>query len=90
MGNVILHAVFREFSFDGLIRAASSGSLRIAALDHEAVNNTVESQPVIEMLLCQLHKVGNADRRCIRIQFHLDGAVILHFNFRMVDADKGL
>ena len=70
--------------------AAGAVAVGVAALDHEAVNNTVESQPVIEMLLCQLHKVGNADRRCIRIQFHLDGAVILHFNFRMVDAGKGL
>ncbi len=86
MGNIILHAVFRKFPFDRLIRAAGSISLGIPALDHKTADDPVEGQAVIESIARKPDKVGDTDRRGIRIQFQFNSAVILNLNLNMVKA----
>ena len=90
MGNIVLYTILRKLALNSLIRASSSGSFRSSALDHKSINNTVESKSVIEMLLCQFHKVGYTDRCCVRIQFHLNGTVVLHLNLCMMKTGKRL
>jgi hypothetical protein len=46
-----------EFVVDGVARAAHAGAGGIPALDHEAVDDPVENDPVIESLLHQLPEV---------------------------------
>ena len=84
MRQVIFHTVGREFALDRLIRAAHAGALGVSALDHEAVDDAVEGQAVIETLFCQLQEVINRDRGGVAVQLHGDGAVILHLDLHMV------
>ena len=46
----IVEAVLTELAFDVVSRAAHTGSVRAAALDHETADNAVEDQPIIEAL----------------------------------------
>ena len=84
MRQVIFHAVGGEFTLDRLVRAAHAGALGVAALDHEAVDDAVEGQAVIEALFCQLQEVINRDGGGVAVQLHGDGAVILHLDLHMV------
>ena len=84
MRQVIFHTVGGEFALDRLIRAAHAGALGVSALDHEAVDDAVEGQAVIEALFCQLQEVFDRDRGGVAVQLHGDGAVILHLDLHMV------
>ena len=68
MGNVVFHAVAGKFPFDLRIRSSRPIAQGIAALYHKAADNAVESQPVIKTIVCQIHKIGDGNRRCICIQ----------------------
>ena len=63
MLQIILHAVCSEFTFDGPSRAAHTGALRTAALNHETGNDPVKDQAVIKAALYQLDEVLYCDRR---------------------------
>ena len=52
-----LHTVLSKFTLDAVSRTAHSGSVRAAALDHEAVDNTVENKSVIKSLFNKADKV---------------------------------
>ena len=84
MGNLIFHAVFGKFAFDRFVRTAGSIPLRVSALDHKTADDPVEGEAVIETVLGKPDKIGDADRCGIRIQLQGNGAVILHFDFNMV------
>jgi len=58
VSQIVLDAVLGELSLDGVARSAGSGALGAAALNHEAVDNAVEIQSVIETLLHE------ADENC--------------------------
>ena len=50
---VVCNAVLSEFAFNAVSRTAHAGSVRAAALDHEAVDDTVEDQTVIKSFFLQ-------------------------------------
>ena len=80
MGYVIFHAVEFELPFDVLIRAAHSVMFGIPALDHKTADDPVKREPVIEVFVCQLDKVGNGYGRLIGVQLKVDRAVIPHIH----------
>ena len=48
---VVLHTVHSELTLDAVARAADADTLRVAALDHEASDDAVEDNAVIEVVL---------------------------------------
>ena len=50
VGNVVGHAVNGKLTLDIRIRAAHTGSLGVTALDHKALDDTVEDQSVVKAL----------------------------------------
>ena len=54
---VVCNAVLSEFAFNAVSRTAHAGSVRAAALDHEAVDDTVEDQTVIKSFFTRLIKL---------------------------------
>ena len=53
MAQVVLHAVELELAPDAVAGAAHTSSLRAAALDHEAGDDAVKNQAVVEALICK-------------------------------------
>src|SRR5699024_3516323 len=49
--------ILSEFARNGVARAADSGTLRVAALDHKAADHAVEDQAVIESFLNEAYKI---------------------------------
>ena len=88
MGNIIFYAIIGKFTFDGLIRSTSSIALWITTLNHKSVNDPMESQSVIKVLLYQFYKICYCNRCCIRIQFHINLAVIFHCDCCMISSGK--
>ena len=68
----IVEAVLTEFAFDVISRAAHTGSVRAAALDHETADHAVEDQSIIEALLYEADKVvyGVGSNFRIKLRFH--------------------
>ena len=48
VAQIILETVLIKFSFDGISRAAHAGSVRAAALNHKAIDDTVKDEAIIE------------------------------------------
>ena len=90
MADGILDAVIRKLAFDRLSGAAEAVALGIAALDHEAVNDAVEGQAVVEALIRQLHKIFHGDGGYALVEFQLDGAVVPDGNLRMAQLLAGI
>ena len=88
MGNIIFHAIVAEFSLDILIRSTGSISIRVSALDHKSINNTMESKSVIKSILGKLYKICHCNRCGICIQFYLNGTVILDLYLCMMCSCK--
>ena len=78
MLQVVLHAVEEELALDAVARAAHSGALGAAALDHEAGDDPVEDQAVIVIVVTQVDEVVNALGGLVRVQLALDNAARLH------------
>ena len=53
MSQVVFEAILSKFAADGVSRAAHAGAVRTSALDHEAFDNTVEDDSVVEAFLNQ-------------------------------------
>ena len=51
MLEVVFHAVHCKLALDAVARAADADTLRVAALDHEASDDAVEDNAVIELVL---------------------------------------
>ena len=79
MLQIILYTVCAEFPFDCPSGAASSVSLRAAALYHEARNDAMKCQAVIKPFCCQFLEIFHTDRRDFRIQFSCHHAAVFHF-----------
>ena len=80
VGEGILDTVDGKLALDGFIGAAHTGTGRVAALDHEAGNDAVEDQTVIEALGNELFKVCAGDGSGLRVEFDLDDAAVGHFD----------
>ena len=76
----VVHAVHGEFTLDVVAGAADARALGVAALNHEARNDTVKNQPVIEAAVCQRNKIADGLRRSFRVEFALHFAAIRHRN----------
>ena len=59
MIQVVLEAVLGELALDAVARAAHACAVRVAALDHEAVNDPVEDEAVIKALFYETDKIIN-------------------------------
>ena len=57
MFQTVLETVLGKFTFDIVAGATHSGSVRASTLDHEAIDNAMEDQAVIEALLYQADKI---------------------------------
>ena len=68
----IVEAVLVELAFDVVSRAAHTGSIRAAALDHETADNAVEDQSIIEALLYEADEIvyGVGSNLRIKLRFH--------------------
>ena len=77
---VLGKAVVAELAFDLIAGAADADSLRAAALDHEAGDDPVEDEAVVEALIHQVFKVVDRVGSVFGQQFDLDLAAILHFD----------
>lgn len=75
---VIFYTVLGEFSFNGVTGAAGSVTNRVAALDHKAFDDSVENQPVIEILIDQTDKVIYGNRGDFRIKLCLYNISVFH------------
>ena len=57
MLKLIGKSILAKFAFDAVAGAAHAVSVWTAALDHEAINDSVKNQAVIEALLTRLIKL---------------------------------
>ena len=88
VGQGILMAVLGEFAHDPSFAAAGAVAVGVTALHHEACNDAVEGQTVIETGLCQFNEVANGNRGHIAVQFHGNGTVVFHNDIGVVSADS--
>ena len=72
----IVEAVSAELADDILVRTAHAVALRIASLDHEAGDNSVEGKAVVEALLNELFKVCYSFRCGSRVELELDPSAV--------------
>jgi hypothetical protein len=60
--------------FDGVSRPSGSISVWTTALNHEAGNNAVENQAIIEPISAKFHEILNCDGRLVGEQLYLNRA----------------
>ena len=77
---VVLDAVAGELTLDGVARAAHTGALGAAALDHKARDDPVEDQPVVKAALDQRDKIVYRVGGDLGIELGLDQPAIFHFD----------
>ena len=75
----IVKAILGKFTLDGVAGATGSDTLGAAALDHEASDDTVENQTVVEALVHQADEVVYGIGGDFRIKLCFDEIAILHF-----------
>ena len=75
----IVHPVKQEFTLDAVARTAHTGAVGATALDHEAGNDPVENQTVVEALLNQGDEIGDGLRCLLGIELSGDDTAIGHF-----------
>ena len=80
MLQVIFEAVVCKLTADRISRAAHAGSVRAAALDHKAADDSVEDQSVIEALFNKADKVVDRVRGDLRIKLCLHNISVFHCN----------
>ena len=73
--------VCTEFALDVFLCAAHAIALGIAALDHKALDNSVENKAVVKALLYELFKILYGDGCCLGIKLELDHTAVLHFDY---------
>ncbi len=85
MLQIILYTIGRELALDRVSGAAHAGSFRIAALNHEAFDDAVKSQPVVEFFVRELFEVFDRDRRDVRIKLAGHDAAVPHCDCHFVN-----
>lgn len=54
----VVEAVAAEFTLDMITRTTRTAAFRISPLDHEALDNTMENDAIIEAFLNEGYKIG--------------------------------
>ena len=80
MLEVVLHTVHFELTLDAVARAADADTLRVAALDHEASDDTVEDNAVIELVLYEWNEIINGIGSYLGVKLGLDDIAVFHFD----------
>ena len=75
---IVCDAVLGELPLDAVAGAAHAGAVRAAALDHEAPDDPVENQAVIEFPVDQADEIVHGDRGGLGIQFQTDDTAVFH------------
>ena len=79
VGQVIGEAVLGKLTLDGVAGATDADALGVAALNHEAGDDTVEDEAVVEALLHQRDEVVDGVGSHLGVQLGLHDAAVLHF-----------
>ena len=79
VGQIVLETVLGKLTLDGVAGAADADALGVAALNHEAGNDTVENEAVVEALLHQRDEVVDGVGSHLGVQLGLHDAAVLHF-----------
>ena len=74
----VVKSILAELTLNGISRASHSVSVRAAALDHKAVNDSVENQSVIKTFFYQTYKIIYCVRSNLRIELGLHDIAIFH------------
>ena len=69
MGKIIFKAILGKLTFDGISRTSHAGTLRTAALDHKATDDSVKDQAVIEAVFDKADKIVYSVRSFITSPF---------------------
>ena len=85
VAEVVLHAVELELALDAVAGAAHAVAVGTAALDHEAGDDPVEDQAVIEALIGQRDEVVDRVGGFLGVQLAGHDAAVLHG-----DGDNGI
>ena len=75
--SLVVHAVRAEFALDVVAGAAGPGAKGAPALDHEALDDAMEGQSVIEAFLHELLEILGADGRVFMVRLDFDLAEAL-------------
>ena len=78
VGDGVVVTVHTELALDVLLGAAHAGACGVAALNHKAVNNSVEDKAVVEAFLSQLFEIFNSNRSRSCVKLELDLAAVHH------------
>ncbi len=72
--------VSRKLALYAVAGAAGSVALGVAALDHKALYDPVEYEPVIKAGICKGDEVRHGVGRDFGIELDLDGLAVIHLN----------
>ena len=76
---IVFEAVRGELAVYAVVRSSDTGALGVAALYHEARNNTVENKPVIKALADEGDKIVDGIRSDLGVELGLHYAAVFHF-----------
>ncbi|MMZ61282.1 hypothetical protein D1872_234250 [compost metagenome] len=76
----VIKAIGFELAFDTVARTTCTHSLRVSTLNHEAWDDPVKDQPVIEALLGKANKVIHRIWRYLRIELKLNHFAAVHLD----------
>ena len=80
MLKVVGNAVHLELALDRVAGAADADTLRVAALDHEAADDAVEDNAVIEFVLYQRDEVIDRVGSYLGVELRLYDIAVFHFD----------
>ena len=80
MLQVVFETVLRELTLDAVSRATHTGSVRASALDHKAVDDTMEDQTIIKSFFYKTDKIVYGIRCDFRIKLCFHHITIFHGN----------
>ena len=80
----VFYSIGGELAFNRLIRAAHSGTFRVAALNHKAGDDAVKCQAIVKSFLNKFGKICHRDRGLVGIQFHFNRSIIFDCDLGVV------
>ena len=80
MLQIIRNTVCGKLSLNAVAGASCSVSVRITALNHKTLDDTMKGQSVIELLVTELLEVLHCDRCNFRVKLSLHHTAIFHGN----------
>ena len=78
MLKVVGKAVRCKLSLNRIIRAAHSSPLRVSALKHKALYDTMKCQSVVKTLIYKRDKIVDGIRCYLRVKLRLHNIAVLH------------